>query len=111
MSTVCDGAATIIEADNRSATNDILKETFGFQVYPNPATDQIQLTVNDIDEQNSFLRLSRIDGSLISQNPLTNFGRKGIYSVPLPSLPSGLYIMELSAPEGRISEKLTIIGQ
>jgi len=110
MATVCDGAATIIEADNTSSTNDILKETFGFQVYPNPATNQIQLTVDGIDEQNSFLRLNRIDGSTISENALTNFGRRGLYSVPLPSLPAGVYIMELKSPEGRISEKLTIVN-
>jgi uncharacterized repeat protein (TIGR01451 family) len=109
LNTECDGASTIIESDDRSSSNDILKEEFGFKLYPNPATNLVQLSIQDIDVQRSTIRLSRIDGSLISSEPLTNFGRSGNFTIPLPSVPNGLYIMEVHSPKVRISEKLSII--
>ncbi len=109
LNTVCDGASTIIESDDRSSSNEVLKETFGFSLFPNPANHVVQLNVQDIDVQRSVIRLSRIDGSLISSEPLTNYGRNGNFTIPLPAVPTGLYILELHSPEGKISEKLSII--
>jgi len=107
--TVCDGAVAFVESDDRSSSNDILKETFGFNLYPNPAADILQLRIQDIDVRKSIIRLSRIDGSLISSKPLTNYGSGKNFTIPLSSVPTGLYILEVHSPEGNISEKITIV--
>lgn len=108
LDTECDGASTVIE----SGTSKIIREErFGFKLFPNPATDLIQFTIEDIDRNSSTVRLFRSDGRVIIAEPLTNFGRSGTFTIPLPPLAAGLYIMEVDSPEGKFSEMLSIIQE
>lgn len=78
-----------------------------FQVQPNPATDYIQLTFKDLNNnfQNFNLQLIDFSGQIIRQlttNNLQNF------RFPLNDISSGLYLMQVQTENGFWTEKIII---
>ena len=109
--TVCDGATTIIKADDTIATNDELKAEYGFSIYPNPSRDQMTIQFDAIDLKEAILRISSLDGSVISMKTL-NIKRSHVSEVvSLDGFASGFYIVELIGQDLRISDKLIVLGE
>jgi len=109
--TVCDGATTIIEADDTISTNDELKEEFNFSIFPNPSTGQVTINFDGQEIDRANIRVSSIDGALIYFNSVKPNRFKHIESIDLSHLSTGIYIVELISETVRISDKLIITAE
>jgi hypothetical protein len=78
-----------------------LKEVdFGLQLYPNPASEVLQVkTTLDLER----ISVITIDGALVKQ--ITNVQADGT-SISVADLPKGLYVLELNATNGSQTKEL-----
>ncbi len=76
-----------------------------FSIYPNPATDNIVFTLNDVTNQNFDWKLFNTKGQLVLSG--FNIGN-GTHNIDVTHLQKGNYLLELYHPDGRKSEKLVI---
>ncbi len=79
-----------------------------YKVYPNPATEQLQISYQKEDEQEEAFMLSDITGRVVAQSPLN--GKAGIRTVALRALQSGMYLYRIIngktvKQSGRISKQ------
>lgn len=96
----------IIEvSDDATSTDDQDTNDIAFDIYPNPATEQINiLNRNRVDSGHWVVKLYGLDGRVYRQQALGS-----VSSVDVRDLSRGMYIMELSSDEGhRHVEKLSI---
>jgi hypothetical protein len=73
-----------------------------FNVYPNPAHDQITVQLGAAWQQNSRLVLINSNGKYIFSKPVSG----ATATLQLSSLPSGLYILKVSNAKGQIIKKI-----
>ncbi len=64
-----------------------------YKVYPNPATEQLQISYQKEDEQEESFMLSDITGRVVAKTPLN--GKAGIRTVELRALQSGMYLYRI----------------
>lgn len=79
----------------------------GLTVYPNPASDVTYINVKD--QGLKSIELLSISGALIynlSANRESQAVSSAIYSVDLRSLPSGVYLLNITTTNGRSTEKI-----
>ena len=109
--TACNGAMTVIQADETISTNDELKAEYAFSIYPNPARNQLTIQFDAINLKEAILRISSLDGAVISTKPL-DIKRNNVSEViSLDGISVGLYIVELIGQDLRISDKLIVVGE
>ncbi len=86
---------TVTTADIFAGIANMHGETLQFNLYPNPATNQLNVT---IDETLTGARLNICDvtGALITTLPLTTAN----YQLSTVNLPTGVYIAEIKTNEG-----------
>ena len=78
------------------------------KIAPNPANDQIRLDLN-LTKVNDAVTVSLIDwtGRFVSTQLLKNF-QNGQTSFDVSMLPSGTYLVQVSASEGVTMRKVTV---
>jgi hypothetical protein len=77
----------------------------GFTVYPNPASQGAHLSLT-LPASNAKVTLRDLSGRLIQSQDLQDGSR--IAELNLSGLPSGMYVVTLSGPEGSVSRKLSV---
>jgi uncharacterized repeat protein (TIGR01451 family) len=78
-----------------------------FSTYPNPFTSSLRVLLNAKERSNMIVRISSIDGrTIISRNIIAEAGENIIVLKDLKILSKGTYIVELTGPEGTVSEKI-----
>jgi len=83
-----------VNASN-TATNDLAGNTGSFQLYPNPASQYIDLMVPDSHEKISSLKVYSITGTLIDQKVLS--GNVETFRYDVSRLNNGVYFMQITA--------------
>ncbi len=104
----CDGAMTYINADLMSSTNEILQEEHSFSLYPNPASDQLNLTMNPKGATSGIMNVYSLDGSLLVSEALRLRGSAFSQSFDISRLQTGFYLVSVSTPEYSITQKLMV---
>jgi hypothetical protein len=80
-----------------------------FEVYPNPAKDQITVEYELAKKSTVNLSLYTIDGRLVSNlSAGKSFSGKGLESFTLELLPEGVYLLEMKAGNSVLTRKLQI---
>ena len=77
----------------------------GLSMYPNPAHDYLQITVNSTEKNNFSLNLLSIDGKYITNFYKGNSSSTTTYNFNIHNLPSGIYFIELISGSDPIVEK------
>ena len=88
--------------DRTTSTGYVAPELKQFTVYPNPASSSADLYLrwSGLDEQAFILQLTNLQGQTVWQQQMD--GVLGGVEVTLPSLPEGLYSMQLRRPNGQL---------
>jgi len=80
---------------NNTGTGELAGNTGSFQLYPNPASQYIELLVPDSHEKISSLKIYSIAGSLIDQKVLS--GNVQSFRYDLSRFNKGVYFMQITA--------------
>jgi len=108
---VCDGATTLIKADDTISTNDELKSEYKFSIFPNPSTGHFTISFDSRELNRADIRISSIDGALIHQSSIKTYKQKHTESIDLSHVNTGIYILELISGSVRIADKLMITAE
>jgi hypothetical protein len=79
-------------------------DRFQWQVYPNPAKDQVHLRW-DAQYQAEWVRLKDLQGREITRMVP---GEAGQASLPTATLPRGLYLLEISLNNTLLTQKIVL---
>jgi hypothetical protein len=71
----------------------------GLQVWPNPATEAINVSVNFPGQRNLVLRIIDMTGSVVNRIPIEDGAH--VVNVPISQLSKGMYFLSISNPEVR----------
>ncbi len=82
--------------------NDHLK---GLSIYPNPAHDYLQITINSTEKNNISLNLLSIDGKYITNFYKGNISSTTMYNFNIHNLPAGIYFIQLISGSDVVVEK------
>lgn len=76
-------------------------------VYPNPFSDNIKVTINNNREQTGTIRLMSIAGQVVATRQLMlQRGQNIVVLSALDKLPKGLYVVEFVSEETKVVEKI-----
>lgn len=95
--------ATNIALDGTVGTEELPTET-AFAIYPNPATDQVNISWSEALGNEAEVRLFDGQGKLLRREQLTQAASQ----MNLSGLPSGIYFLQLSSDDTLQTEKLII---
>lgn len=75
------------------------QQSFGFEVHPNPATDQIRLTYYGSPATQANLRIIATTGQLVSNLQLTDLENQKQWQIATEDLPPGIYFLYLQVDD------------
>lgn len=100
---------TFVESKTPQVSTDELAPVgLPIRLFPNPATDLVNLGVSLQQAGELQIRISSIDGQILSSRKAKHFGGDQIVPIPVADLAAGMYLVEVSSPEGRATAKLVI---
>jgi hypothetical protein len=85
---------------------DIETQALGMEIFPNPATNDIAVSISDPGTYQ--ISIYDLNGNLLLQQSMTNELPNGIIQLHVESLPNGLYVVRVAGEEVLRSEKLII---
>ena len=94
---------------NRALATSVVNEANSLSVYPNPASDIVNLNFALPANQPATITLSDMTGrtvSSISVNATT--GNNNNISIPVANIPAGMYLVQLQSASGNITRKVSI---
>ncbi|MCC7297619.1 MAG: T9SS type A sorting domain-containing protein, partial [Bacteroidia bacterium] len=90
-------------------TNSVYHPTIGtLNVFPNPATNQIWISLENSLVKNAQIRLSNIAGSTVQEMEVQNSSDFSAYSMPINNLKSGIYYLTVTSGNQKTSQKIVI---
>ncbi len=101
-------ARTIIDSDQSVEVVDAAPDFFNMSVFPNPASDEVHISIATKDRVNGSISLNAIDGRLIMQDNISLDQTTRVKTLDIKSLTSGVYFIKIATELGTITEKLTI---
>ena len=94
-----DGVVAVDNADNPS---------LGFNIYPNPASETVNLTINNITAKDAQLSVFNYSGQLIEERKLNLSTGTQTEQVNVASYPTGFYFFRLTTERGVATEKIMV---
>ncbi len=89
---------------NLSSTNESEIELASFKIYPNPASDFVQLEIDNLEASESRLLIRSLDGRIVQSMNQINSSEK----VDVSQLQSGMYLIEYQMDNMSYVKKLAI---
>jgi hypothetical protein len=80
----------------------------GLQVFPNPASDALNLNFNLQQNQNVDIRLVNVTGEAVYTGQLSNVSGTVSHRIDVSNLAKGIYILNLTSSEGSVNKKVII---
>ena len=106
---VCANGLTIVESNGVVAINKTNPDDFGMEVFPNPATDLVNISITAEASENATLTIIGLDGNrLRSESKFVNQG-KDIMQLNVADLAKGVYFIQLKG-ESNVSIKKLVIN-
>ena len=75
-----------------------------FELYPNPATSEVTISVNNLEIQNSKFEIVSLSGQVVDQFEIHN----SQFTIDLTSLPAGAYFVRLTSEDSTAVRKLIV---
>jgi hypothetical protein len=103
-------ATTLAEAETNGflqgmmvvSTTEVTAPDAAFNLYPNPAREQIVAKVNMTGSSNMTMRLLTTDGRLLRERTYTNLYGIQVFPIDLTALAEGMYILQLVNEQGAV---------
>ena len=86
---------------------DVVEAENEFQVYPNPATENVSISFNALDADYS-VSIIDLTGRIVISNNYTNLVGNQVLSIPVTGLLAGNYIIRITSKGLAVNQKLSI---
>lgn len=97
-----------IEDLTATATEEVAKQGFSFQVFPNPARDFVNVALDFEEPQEEvFLQMTDVLGRLVQQRRLQNVQQEQL-QWQLNDLEAGVYLLQLQTRAGQQTRKIVV---
>jgi 2',3'-cyclic-nucleotide 2'-phosphodiesterase / 3'-nucleotidase / 5'-nucleotidase len=80
----------------------------GIQVYPNPASETVQIALNDANATINTISIVDLTGSIVYQEVISATNAASVISVNISELPAGIYFVNAAHNAGVNSTKLIV---
>lgn len=88
-------------------TNDLLSDAYQMSVYPNPANEQFQLSLDLPEQTDVEVRLLDLQGRLLFSKQYDQL-KQGAFTYDAASLPAGTYTIQMVTPAGMKTQKVIV---
>ena len=90
------------------AVDDAENPSLEFSIYPNPASDMVNIAINNITADNAQLSVYNYSGQLIEERKLNLNAGSQLEAVNVSNYPSGFYFFQLTTDRGIGVEKVMV---
>lgn len=97
---------TVVLAANTSSTSNAANNTLSFQLFPNPTSGSVNMTIPQVVRGEATITVTNISGQQVYQQSYNN--PQSTLPLQLKHLPAGVYMVQLRTNEGFATQKLTI---
>jgi hypothetical protein len=80
-------------------------EKLSLTLYPNPANDILQISIEGVSSENYQLTISDIVGHVVQQHTLNSNALHATQTIDIRELATGIYQIEVLSAHGRVVEK------
>jgi chitinase len=106
------GPKSLLDAINdvfgtKVGIEDHLAKNLNFEMFPNPASDQLNVTVDLAEKSTVNLEIYSVDGRLVYQPSSGTFQGQTRFAIPIKEFNSGIYILKLSTDTDRVVRKFS----
>lgn len=98
---------TVIETKASSSVSDF-GEGSQVSVYPNPASETVNIAFSGSESKNVDVRIFSISGQPINSQRLSLFGGEQVFSLNVSHLPTGIYFVNIQSDDAVVTEKVII---
>jgi uncharacterized repeat protein (TIGR01451 family) len=106
---VCTEENTVfVDSDGISAVVGVDSNHFGLSIFPNPASQQVNLAISSRVTETGIAGIFTIDGKLVAQQQVSLSENEQRLSFDVSSVPTGMYFVKVETNSGAITEKLVI---
>ncbi len=82
--------------------------SFDFSIYPNPATEKIQLSIQSNKKENYIVTIVDIAGKTVITSKISTISGTGNQSIDIRSIAKGIYTVQIDNGKDQFSKKLVI---
>ncbi len=105
---VAEGRGIVVESQVISGTKNVQNSGISFGIFPNPASEILNISVQSLETGKADLSLLTIDGKTIqSQSVLTSPDTQSL-TLDVSNVSPGFYIIRFSNPNGAVNQKVII---
>ena len=90
------------------AVDDVNNPSLGFNIYPNPASETVNLSINNITAKDAQLSVFNYSGQLIEERRINLSAGAQTEQVNVSSYPTGFYFFRLTTERGVATEKIMV---
>ena len=102
------GKGTIVESQLSTPTKEVSEEAAQVRIFPNPATDHLNIQVDMAEAGNLHYRILTTDGKLMLEGDKLLPAGRSAWSLPFGKWERGLYLLELQTDAWSVSRKLVL---
>lgn len=81
-----------------------ISSSFTFSVFPNPATDGIQVLINDFNEKEISIQISDLSGRIL----FSEIKKGNRFTIPLNQFANGVYFISATSGSNRVIQRLSV---
>lgn len=78
------------------------------QVYPNPATNVINIDYSTANAENITFQLMDITGRVVAMNQVNHSGGTSTHNIDVSSLSNGVYVLKIQSSQGAVTKKVIV---
>ena len=97
-----------INSDGVVAVDDVNNPSLGFNIYPNPATETVNLSINNLSAKDAQLSVFNYSGQLIEERSINLSAGAQTERVNVSNYPTGFYFFQLTTERGVATEKIMV---
>jgi len=103
-----DPTETVVNSEDPSTTFEADVAGFEFDVFPNPASEMVNISVATENKGDYQLEITSLDGRIVNSVPVSIRNTVELITIDTKSLMTGFYIVKLETKDGLITRKLII---
>lgn len=99
---------TIVEANLSTNTEALLRPAMDLRIFPNPVSEQLNLSINTQKSERLNIRLTSLDGKTMAEQQLDSGQNAQTTQFDMSDFVPGIYLLHISGASDHIVEKIVV---
>ncbi|MDX1942921.1 MAG: T9SS-dependent M36 family metallopeptidase [Saprospiraceae bacterium] len=99
---------TIVKSGVFTSTEDIEKQAISVHLYPNPASDIVNLAISSLEPSEANIRIFSADGKLLQQQKVDLRIDNQLIPINISNLSDGFYFVEVKSGQSVLTKKMIV---